>query len=317
MLLLATCGKYGWEPIPEAETGPQHLNIFGVLAVDNLQSSFVVVHRTLPTSGPSFVRVRDPDSYYIEAIFDEDFNVIGWDTIYVYRDSSLYVVSDAEVIISDGVDSIVFEAREPRPNEDWWDPIMEGPGAYYPMTPFFPQPLTTYTLSVTAPDGLTATAQVTTPPYPVIKLDELPDTVSMRNTFEVSWQPQGDFPGDVTGGVRYDEDDINEEYDDWVCGTEQHNYFNQGDTTWSSIYPSWCIENEEFFNDEAAEEMEIRLRFFEDHFYQYLEVNDEGAIGITNFLLGEGNIGLSEGIVGGYGVFGAYSANRVNRIAVP
>ena len=321
LMVLAACGRYGWEPVEDA--GEEKLNVMAILALDDSVESFVVVHRTLGTRGPSFVRFLEDSAYsVVYTIYDNDGNIIGFDTTYydAYIDSSLYLVPGAEVFINDGSQDYRFIARDSENENRWYQPLLEGPAAYFPEdTSFSPLPNTTYTLRVTAPDGLSITGSVTTPPIAQIHTASLADTLSVRLGYKLTWDFVGPFAGDVATGIPYPNDPTEETWEEWdyICGSDLYGLFQKGDTSWTAVMPHWCVEDWVYQDPDAENNLLIRLRLFEERYYNYFIVNNEGSVGITNFLLGPGNIGVSEGIEGGYGVFGAYSAARVERIVIP
>ncbi len=320
--ILGTCGRYGWEPV-DVKTEPR-LNVMAVLALDDSVESVVVVHRTLDTKGPSFIRTRNDSAYYyLVPLFDENNQFIGYDTVWNrgYIDSSLYLVPDADVRIQDDQQEWRFTLHQPDSGDRFYAPLTGGSAAYY-SSGFEPQPNTTYTLSIHTPAGLTASGTITTPPVPVIRQGDLADTLSIKNTFSLRWQYAGNVAGDIAAGVPYSYWDEEGEDGIWICGSDQYRLFHRGDTTWTSAYPSFCIENADWLDPiydslNVSAPYEIRLRYFDENYYRYFMVNSEGNVSVTNFLLGAGNIGTSEGIEGGFGVFGAFSTTRIHRILKP
>ncbi len=292
LLLITSCGNWGWESI---ETdNEEKLNVFGLISLDGDLESFVVVHKTLETSGPDQIKVGE-DSW--------------GNPIY----ESLYVVKDAHVLISDGVNEYVFE-RSPTPagSEDdyrWYGDIDSDPGIYKNTdNTFTPHSNTEYTLRVTTPAGLELQGSTQTPPYPQINEYALPDTVSIRELFKVQWHQGGDWASTIVTEklVRQDE---------FICGLEQYGINQPGDTSWTSSVQSWCYEYEP--DPGATARMKIRLRFHDENYYNYFLASEDEAGEISNILIGEGGVGKAEGVTGGFGVFGAISSDYTMRIAIP
>lgn len=318
LMLLVSCGNWGWESI-ETDNMEQ-LNVFGLISLDDSLESFIIVHKTLDTAGPDEINVGQ-DTIYFEAWewFDETSGTTVRDTFWYdppyirTQYESSYLVKDAEVIISDGVQDYLFERATPEgsynPYDSYYGDIYQDPAIYRNLDlSFVPQPNTSYSLSISTPDGMEMTGSVTTPPRPVIKEALLPDTVSIKNLFNVAWQSQGNYTASVA--TDYASDEIY----DWICGLEQWSELEAGDSTWNSTYPSWCFEQGWEINEDAVNLMKIRVRFMDENYYQYFLGIDETAT-ISNLLLGEGGIASGYGIEGGFGVFGSISADWTHRIA--
>jgi len=316
-LVVASCGNWGWESI---ETdNEEKLNIFGLISLDDSLESFVIVHKTLETSGPDEITIgMDTVFYNVYDWYDEETEMFQSDTHW-YEDpwihaitEPLYIVKDASVIISDGTQNFEFHHRPPTFTSQysyWRDEYLYDLALYVDTTGLFiPQANTHYTLSISTPGGLAVSGSLTTPPQPVIYESTTIDTVSMRQPFQVSWVYSGDYTTVVSTG--YPNDDY---YEFYLCGMEQHSTVEPGDTTWTSSTDPYCFE--EFYNPDQVTEMDIRVRFVDDNYDKYFVQGGGDSEDISNILIGEGGIGEGFGIEGGFGVFGAVSSKRIKRFA--
>ena len=319
LMLMYSCGTWGWESI---ETdNEEKLNIFGVISLDDSLQSFIIVHKTLDTAGPDELEVgRDTVYYQVWDYYDYDLEETVVDTYWydppwirtVYE--SRYLVKDATVTVSDGVQDYSF-VRGPENishvfdsglSNDFYDPAM-----YLNLDGSFrPLPDTDYTLEITTEQGLQVTGAVHTPPIPEIKEALLPDTVSIRNLFNLEWHYRGNYVTSVTT------DYIDNYHDQYICGLDSRSTLEAGDTTWVSSFPTWCFEEFDYSDPDAVTRMAIRVRFIDENYDRYFLSTGEVAT-ISNILLGEGGIAEGYGIDGGFGVFGAVSADWSNRLARP
>lgn len=320
LLALIACGNWGWESI-ETDNEEQ-LNVFGLISLDTTVQSFVVVHKTLDTAGPDEV-VVGRDTVYYEAWewFNEDTGLMERDTFWynppyvrsLYE--SKYIVKDASVIISDGQTEYEFirSPQDPRSGGEYWQyggEILYDPALYLNTdNRFIPKPDTEYSLTVTTPDGHHLTGITTTPGIPLINETQLDDTLSIRNLFQLEWAYNGDYYTSIATGQTGDM------WEYYICGIDQKGLVEPGDTTWTSSIDSWCLND--IPNNNALAEMGIRIRYIDENYYRYFLATDDGTENISNFLIGEGSIGTSYGVEGGFGVFGSLSADWTQRIAVP
>ncbi len=320
-MIMTSCGNWGWEAIDT--DNEEKLNIFGLISLDDSLSSFVLVHKTLDTAGED-EEIVGYDTIYYESWrwFNEDTGLFESDTFWydppyirTIRESR-YVVKDATVTISD--DSRIYSfVRSPNFGTDgegredyWYDDIFSDPGVYINTDgSFSPEPNTEYTLTVTTPRGHHVTGSLSTPALPRIKKIDLPDTLFINSLFDVNWHYDGDFNTTISTGFA------SESWEYYVCGMQQYGVIEPGDTTWTSSVDSWCLENTS--DDENVAPIGIRLRYLDENYYRYFLSSDSEVESISNFLIGEGSIGTAFGIEGGFGVFGAMSADWVNRYATP
>jgi len=318
-ILLVSCGNWGWESI---ETdNEERLNIFGIISLDDSLESFIIVHKTLDTAGPIDMAVGSDTIYYeVGQRWDEEFEQAVPDTFWydpplIYtKYENQYLVKDAVVIVSDATQDYLFE-RAPNDNneERYWgySGVFSDPAVYLNLDGrFSPEPDTDYTLSVVSESGLSATGFTHTPPIPQIKTSLLPDTVSIRSLFSLEWEYAGDLVSTVATGATWDY------LDTWICGVEQWNSLQRGDTTWVSEIPTYCLEAGFEQDENATMGFELRLRFLDDNYNDYFIAS--GEVGeISNILLGEGGIAEGYGIENGFGVFGSLSADWIQRTAKP
>lgn len=315
--VLISCGNWGWESIDTDNEAK--LNIFGLISLDDSLESFVIVHKTLETSGPDEIVVgMDTIFYDVYEWYNEDTGMWVSDTFWYEEPwvqtitEPLYIVKDATVIISDGTQDFEFHRQAPTPSSkySYWRNEYSSDLARYVDTTgqFIPQVNTYYTLSINTPDGLSASGSLSTPPHPVIYESTTIDTVSMRQPFQVSWAYAGDHTTVVATGYPSQEN-----YDFYLCGIEQQSAVEPGDTTWTSSTDPYCFE--EFSNPDLVTEMDIRVRFVDDNYDKYFIQGGGNPENISNILIGEGGIGQGFGIEGGFGVFGAFSSSRIKRHA--
>jgi len=317
LFILASCGNWGWEAIDT--DNEESLNIFGLISLDDSVSSFVIVHKTLDTAGPDEEIIGyDTVFYDTWEWFNESTGMVESDTFWYdppyirALTESLYIVKDAVVTISDGFQTFVF-TRSPQvmlenSRDFYYDSFLSDPGIYLNTdSTFTPRPETEYTLMVSTPSGHYAEGSLMTPAIPRIREDELADTLSINNLFNVSWHYNGDFNTTISTGKAL------QDWENFVCGTEQFGIMEPGDTTWTSTVDSYCLEGR--LDQDDVTSLDIRLRYLDENYYRYFLATDEGAASISNFLIGEGSIGNTYGIEGGFGVFGAISADWVRRYA--
>ena len=317
LFVLISCGNWGWESIDT--DNEEKLNIFGLISLDDSLESFVIVHKTLDTSGPDERAIGMDTIYYnVYEWYNEDTGMFESDTHWFEEPwiqtitEPLYIVKDATVIISDGTQNFEFRRQPPHLVNEysyWRDDYLSDLARYVDTTgQFTPQINTQYTLTINTPDGLAVTGSLTTPPRPVIYESTTIDTVSMRQPFQVSWAFAGDYTTVVATGYSNDHN-----YDFYLCGMEQQSAVEPGDTTWTSSTDPYCFE--EFSNPDLVTEMDIRVRFVDENYDKYFVQGGGDPQDISNILIGEGGIGGGIGIEGGLGVFGAFSSSRIIRHA--
>ncbi len=241
------------------------LNIFGLISADSILTSFVRVHRTLDMEAPP-----------------------------------RFIIRDAEVIIRNGMNEYILEYTD-----DPWDEDQVFQEVYlYPGNDLNPQPGETWTLNVTAPEGLSVTGETIVPPLPQIFNEELPDTFHLNQTMEITWQSMADNyqimnVGNYLGYFGYDD-----YYGGVNCGLRQENIIKPEEELWTyrrdifdGNFDQECDENQFFLNL-----MSMDNNYF-DYFIRYGEVEFTSDFG-------SGGSGRSFGIDGGIGVFGSVAIDR-------
>ncbi len=325
LLIFTSCGDWGWESIDT--DNEEQLNIFGLISLDDSLESFIVVHKTLDTAGPNDTIVGYDTTYFDtwEWYNDEtgvtERDTFWYDPPYIRRlTESLYVVKDATVTVSDGNQSYSF-VRNPQYLDygdgqyHWYDDIFSDPAVYMNTNGSFQaQPDMEYTLSITTPSGHHLIGSMTTPPIPRLKESVLADTVSINALFEVGWEYDGDYHTTIAMGPAA-WDPTSSVWYDYICGSDQRDIIEPGDTTWVSEFQSWCVESNQ--DPDLVAKIDLRLRYVDENYYKYFLAQDQDVEDISNFLIGEGSIGTSYGVEGGFGVFGAMSSYWTKRYATP
>jgi hypothetical protein len=317
LLTIVSCGNWGWEAIDT--DNEEKLNIFGLISLDDSVSSFIIVHKTLDTAGPD-AEIVGYDTIYYDAWewYNDDTGMFERDTFWydppyiTSLSESLYIVRDATVTVSDGSQTYSF-IRSPQDRSGqnyWYRDIFSDPGIYLNTDGnFIPLPNTEYTLTITTPGGHHLSGSLTTPAIPRIRRSDLPDTLSINSLFDVTWNYNGDFNSTITTGFA------SQDWERYVCGISQFGLMEPGDTTWTSSVDSWCLEDNP--NEDAVAPIGIRLRYLDANYYRYFLASDSELEAISNFLIGEGSVGTAYGVEGGFGVFGAMSADWISRYATP
>ena len=261
------------------------LNVFGLISADSLVTSFVRVQRTLDMEETADSLIRD---------------TIGG-TVFIYY-ISRFLIRDAEVIISNGLNEYIFEYNDYSFGQN--GSLSE---VYlYQGDDLYPQPGETWTLNVTTPGGLSVTGETIIPPLPQISNEELPDTFHLSQTMEITWQSMADNyqimnVGNYLGYFGYDD-----YYGDGSrCGFWQENIIKPEEESWT-YRRDIC---EESYDQEWDEDllllnlMSMDNNYF-DFFIRFREVE------FSSSTIGEGGSGRSFGIDGGIGVFGSVAIDR-------
>ena len=278
---LSLAPELEWEDVTSDHEST--LNIFGLISADSILTSFVRVHRTLDMEEAADSLIRD---------------TIGGTVFIDY--TSRFIIRDAEVIVSNGMNEYIFEYTD-----FFWDEDQIIQEVYlYPGNDLNPQPGETWTLNVTAPEGLSVTGETIVPPLPQIFNEELPDTFQLNQTMEITWQPIADNyqimnVGNYLGYFGYDD-----YYGGVNCGLRQENIIKPEEELWTyrrdifdGNFDQECDENQFFLNL-----MSMDNNYF-DYFIRYGEVEFTSDFG-------SGGSGRSFGIDGGIGVFGSVAIDR-------
>ena len=264
------------------------LNIIGLISADSLRTSFVRVQRTLDMEEASDSLIRE---------------TIGGNT-YIYY-TSRFIVRNAAVVVSNGVDEYIFEYTDFSFDVDQDEAFTE---VYlYNGNDLNPQSGEIWTLHVTVPGGFEVTGQTTIPPTPEIFTEDLPDTFQIYREMEVSWRPMNDNYQLVNTGH------LQKEYGyGYICGIDQEYIISPEES--SGIYRrEWCDP----LSDKTSWDEDLlffRLMSMDNNYYDYfIRYRD------TEFTsaFGSGSSGRSFGINGGIGVFGSIAIDRHSMIMIP
>ena len=261
------------------------LNVFGLISADSLVTSFVRVQRTLDMEEAADSLIRD---------------TIGGTIFIIY--TSRFLIRDAEVIVSNGVNEYIFEYTDYSFSQE--ESLSE---LYlYQGDDLYPQPGETWTLNVTTPGGLSVTGETIIPPLPQISSEELPDSFQLDQTMDITWQPMADNYqimniGNYLGYFGYDD------YygGGFSCGLWQENIITPEEESWT-YRRNICDES---YDQEWDEDllllnlMSMDNNYF-DYFIKFREVE------FSSSTIGEGGFGRSFGIDGGIGVFGSVAIDR-------
>jgi len=293
LLSITMCENWGWQDVESDQESM--LNIFALVSLDTTISSFVHVRQTLNLDDEEMILVDRDTLWYGDSPYD-----------YVFEDSyrSNFLVDSAVVTISDGNKVVRFFPVRTEENYGYIGinefVFQKKMSVVYLDTlhQFNPVPGTIYFLEVTAPDGRRVTGSLVTPAIPVLLDESIPDTLHLQKSYTIPFEPLPDnyqilrtITNNYTG--------------------ENKVFIEPGSASWKS-FPE---DASSFDDDDFDCDMEIRLTAMDDNYYEYFvkkPLDDE----FVSFLLGDANSGLSCGIEGGYGLFGAIAVDHVYRIAV-
>lgn len=291
--ILTMCNNWGWENI-ESDQEAQ-LNIFGLVSLDTSIISFVQVRQTLNLGEDEDVLIATDTVWYGDSPYDFVFEE-------TYR--SKFMIDSAVVTISDGTQTVRFF---PVYTEDDYSGYYKNEYLFIKkvnvvyldtLHRFIPQPQTNYYLEVTVPDGREVTGILITPAQPSLEKQSIPDTLHLLKSFTIPF------------AVLDDDHQILRTITEEEVG-ENEAIIEPGKASWSSLPESFSDTDDEEFRCT----MEIRLTAMDANYYRYFvqkPLDDE----FVSFVLGEANSGLSCGIEGGFGLFGAIAVDRIYRIAV-
>jgi len=259
------------------------LNILALLSSDTLLTSFVKVHRSLQMDEAADTLVRDTTG----------------GNIHIYY-ASRFVVRDAEVIVSHGEHEYEFEYTDDMGVE--YGNVFSEVYLYY-GNDLNPRPGETWTLSVTTPNGLSATGVTITPPLPQLLKEQLPDTFQIDQAMDISWQVLTDHYQIVNVG----------NYGEYICGLWMDEIINPDEESWT-YRREICKDDPNLGWEENY--LLINLMSMDDNYLDYFIRYAEDPE-FANLFLGEGGSGRNFGIEGGIGVFGAIGIDRLIMPIVP
>jgi len=252
---LSMAPELEWEDVTSDHEST--LNIFGLISADSILTSFVRVHRTLDMEAPP-----------------------------------RFIIRDAEVIISNGMNEYIFEYTDGP-----WDEDQVFQEVYlYPGNDLNPQPGETWTLNVTTPGGLSVTGETIVPPLPQIFNEELPDSFHLNQTMEITWQPMAD---------NYQIMNIGNYGGGFSCDLWQENIIKPEEESWT-YRRDICNES----NDQEWDEdlLLLNLMSMDNNYFDFFI--RFGEVEFSSSTIGEGGSGRSFGIDGGIGVFGSVAIDR-------
>lgn len=301
-ILLVSCGKWGWEPVT-SDHEPT-LNVFAVMFLGDsitAEPCYIYVHQSLDLEQDEEIIAGNDTTWY------------GPDPLYDYYvteiTKSAYIVEDARVFITNGVDTTYFYYTPPQFLEDYgWITL----ASYIDTSDnFVPQPNREYILTVSTPDGRSVTGKVKTPSVPHIYNEQVPDTLFNRRTFTIPFKPIADnqhFRIRMNSIDRFNRS----------CGTDRVYVLQDvSDTTWTSKVENCTDAFGYIYGGKDSTVVSVALEAMDSNFYEYF-IKNAGEVEYINILAGiEGNSGFSAGIEGGYGIFGAIAVDRIERVYIP
>jgi len=252
---LSMAPELEWEDVTSDHEST--LNVFGLISADSILTSFVRVHRTLDMEAPP-----------------------------------RFIIRDAEVIISNGMNEYIFEYTD-----FFLDEIVSLEEVYlYPGNDLNPQPGETWTLNVTTPGGLSVTGETIVPPLPQIFNEELPDSFHLNQTMEITWQPMAD---------NYQIMNIGNYGGGFTCGLWQENIIKPEEESWTYRRD---ICDESYYQEWDEDLLLLNLMSMDNNYFDYFI--RYGEVEFSSPTIGEGGSGRSFGIDGGIGVFGSVAIDR-------
>ena len=291
-LFYCTCNNWGWQGL-ESDHEPV-LNVYALIVLDSTATSFVHVRQSLNLDESEYIRISHDTLWYGESPYD-----------YIFKNTYLssFIVDSAVVTISDGAHEVRFFPVRSTEEYMWYYPyaeyqIKESVIYLDTLHQFNPQPATEYFLKVIAPDGRRVSGSLITPAIPEIQASSVPDTLHLLRSFGVSWK-----------ALPHNYQLLRTITNDWTGNLRA--VIEPGQISWTSIPDDQAL----YESGDFMWEMEIRLIAMDENYYHYFiekPLEDE----FVSFLLGSANSGVSCGVEGGYGVFGAVATDRIYRVAV-
>ena len=258
-----------------------------------------------------------PEWYDCMAYAEQDWDN-QWCNQRFFRYQPESIVKDANVLIKD-IDSGVeytfnyIETEYAYINTEFFTDSLLIDVYHYKDTTgnFIPKPNTTYSLSISHTDYDDISGEITTPKISHISM-ELADTLTVGEAYTINWSPvenQGIIEGYIDGYKFHNF----EEYERF-CGGSFYSEISLQDSFYI-VFPEF-IESEDDYCSEEPADLLINLISMDYNYYEYF-VRGNGKR-FENFLLeGSGTSGQSIGIDGGYGIFGAYTSDKLFRILLP
>lgn len=292
-LLIVSCDGWGWQPVESDHDST--LNVFALIVSEpDTGYAIVYVHQSLNLQEPENIIISSDTIYYGPGPDDFYMNDI-------YQ--SAYTILDANVTLSNQNNEWEFTYIS---ESDWG--IYESKYIDTSGT-FHPEPGETYSLQVESNDGRLVQGSVTVPLRPHIKEEFVEDSLSHRFPYSIPFDPVED-----DGTFRIKTNTVDGYY---ICGATQIQLISdRSDTVWTSK----VIDCDRGWDDwPVADELDldIILESLDPNYYNYF-IEHGNKNEFISFIMGsEGATGRSFGIEGGYGVFGAISTDKIERIFVP
>lgn len=267
VLFFLGCGDWG-HVIISSDYEPE-LNIFGFLTQEQGES-FVIVSRT--------------------AKLNED--LYSYDYLNYYNNESDNInIYDAEVyIINENNDSIKFEFTNDLFNSNFQ--------FRYKNNQFIPSPRSHYKLYVNTPLGLNATGELITPSMPELTIHGQIDTLTINESFTMSWQNT-----ETPVGISFY--DVDTHFESNFCLDREEQYYIDGEIM-DTFDLDLCDYIEEYLiDDQYLGTVKIQLSNYDKNYFDYFILNNDDEF--LNFITGQpGTTAKSFGINGGLGVFGSF-----------
>ena len=276
--------KAEWENIESEEANK--LVAFGLISLDDTFTSFVDVRRTLS--------LQEPDRI-----------IVGYDTV-DFKDSTVIYpiyqkadfVKEAKVTISDGVINYSFHLNDDL--NRWENYYVDSTGTFKPKAD------TDYYLTVEAPGLEKLTGVVTTPKFPKIDGSSVPDTVYVKKPYSVKFDLNGDYNGNISTKLKTEFKSM--------CGVGHTTYLPPKTSKWTTP-PVDCSNLWWDTSEDKPDSLMINLRTLDENFFKYFVKRD--GKDFVNFLSGDGMVGHSFGVEGGFGLFGSFASDKIYRGIAP
>ena len=331
-----------WEDL---ESDYDHvLNVFGLINLDSLETSYIGLYRTTDLDEISQIFV-EVDSFYCDCDNDDCWDCDDLDDGYWVYDS-IYepaaLIKDARVQINDDFgnifdfsfieydffhfDTVMYDTIDTvivdfLGNITHYDTILtiiidttfQYRINYYKDTTgtFNPTPETNYYLSIISPGYDTISGLLTTPALPqidsIVQRNNIVDTISVYEPFDLYWEPHQNGMGMITGEVLFSDWSIDTSVGDWCGGYFDPFMIDLSDLSSNpyTVITDFCQEE---LNEKITRDYYLRLTAMDDNYYEYFIIGEVGEY--SNALLNYPTTkGRSVGIDGGFGFFGSIASD--------
>ena len=212
------------------------------------------------------------------------------------------VIENAVVTVVTPQDSINFLWEESR-------------RAYFSsLSEFVPDPLVKYKLHISAPGYSSVTGQLTTPPIPRFLQDTHEETLFVDSELIFKWESEGGSKGRLLGRIPYTELDLRKDSDqieqiDRNCWS-RNEPVDLGDLELKGKGAMWADLCGKL---PFPQNYVLTLVGMDVNYHEYFVRGEQKDY--ENLFLSDGTTGgWGVGIDGGYGVFGAISSDRMERL---